>query len=159
MASGEAPLTTPLRLFVDSGVVIEGLFAPWSDSRALLILGRRTRVRLVLADVVRAEVESNLRRLLAGGRHGAGPALTMYARLLRRLNPERVAAPSLDEIAASRHLIRHAADVPVLVSAVRCAPHFLVTTNTRHFTPDTARRTGLRIISPRLLLDRISLAD
>jgi predicted nucleic acid-binding protein len=29
-----------LRVFVDSNVLIEGLFAPWSASRAILILAR-----------------------------------------------------------------------------------------------------------------------
>lgn len=37
------------RVFPDSNVLIEGLFAPWSVSRALLILARAQAFRLVLS--------------------------------------------------------------------------------------------------------------
>jgi hypothetical protein len=42
-------LTGPIRIFVDSNVLIEGLFAPWSAARAILILARVGVFRLVLS--------------------------------------------------------------------------------------------------------------
>jgi hypothetical protein len=48
----------------------------------------------------------------------------------------------------ARSLIRHAADVPVLVSAIQAAPDWLITNNTEHFTPEVAAKTSLRIATP-----------
>src|SRR2546429_22906 len=42
-------------------------------------------------------------------------------------------------------MIRHAADVPVLLSAIASRPDWLLTHNTKHFTQTVARRAGLRI--------------
>jgi hypothetical protein len=46
-------------------------------------------------------------------------------------------------------LIRHGADVPVLLSAIRSKPDWLLTHNTEHFTMAIAQNTGLRIGTPR----------
>ncbi len=61
-------------------------------------------------------------------------------------------------LAASRRLggwtkprfrfVRHAADVPVLLSAVNRRPDWLVTHNIKHFSPAVAQRTALRIATP-----------
>ena len=64
------------------------------------------------------------------------------------MKPVLVAYPGQEEVKAARHLIRHAADVPVLLSAIACRPDWLLTHNTKHFTPAVARRTGLRIATP-----------
>ena len=45
-------------------------------------------------------------------------------------------------------MIRHQADVPVLVSALRAVPDWFLTTNTRHFTKQVALRTQLKIVTP-----------
>jgi hypothetical protein len=48
----------------------------------------------------------------------------------------------------SRHLIRHAAAVPVLLSAITSKPDWLLTHNTKHFTPAVAKRAALGIATP-----------
>ncbi len=63
------------RLFLDSGVVIEGLLSPWSVSRSLLIVARCGACRVILAEDVRAEVEENLTDLLAEDPPTAGEAI------------------------------------------------------------------------------------
>jgi hypothetical protein len=62
--------------------------------------------------------------------------------------PEIVSYPALALVQSSRHLIRHAADVPVLLSAMASKPDWLLTHNTKHFTQTVANRTGLRIATP-----------
>lgn len=54
------------------------------------------------------------------------------------------------EVAVSRDLISHAADVPILVAAIKIKTGYLVTLNRRHFIEDSevARRSGLRIGTP-----------
>jgi hypothetical protein len=158
MESDEASGGAAVRIFADSGVLIEGLFAPWSESRAPLILTRGPKFRLLLAAVVRAEVERNLRQFLSASRHGASVASAAYAKLLRNLRPEVVPPPAIEDVAAHRHLIRHAADVPVLLSAMVSAPDFLVTMNTRHFTSEVAKRTGLRMVTPRQFLTHLRVS-
>lgn len=62
MASA-SPAVLP-RVFLDSGVLLEGLLAPWSASRAVLVLSRRRVFKIVLAKYVQDEVEENLLELL-----------------------------------------------------------------------------------------------
>jgi hypothetical protein len=145
------------RLFLDSGVVLEGLYAPWSVSRAILIHGRRGLVTIILAEYVRDEVENNLLALLATNPQVATDTIDAYDTLLRLLKPEIVPMPTPEEIDQARHLIRHQADVPVLVSALKASPDWLLTTNTRHFTPQVAARTGLKIAAPHVFLQSLTI--
>jgi len=54
-----------MRVFPDSNVLVEGLFAPWSNARAILILARARAFRLVLSPYVEVEVERALFKKLA----------------------------------------------------------------------------------------------
>jgi hypothetical protein len=99
--------------------------------------------------VVRDEVEENL--LLHAERLQALDAdelIEHYLRLLKLTDPDIVPYPEQTLVHSSRHLIRHAADVPVLLSAVSSKPDWLLTHNTKHFTQAVAHRTGLRIATP-----------
>jgi hypothetical protein len=122
-------------------VLLEGLLAPWSASRAVLVLSRRRVFKIILAEYVRGEVEDNLLELLASDPRLGSQIIDDYSLLLRLLNPELVTLPTKQEINRHRHLIRHQADVPVLVSALRTVPDWFLTTNTRHFTKQVALRT------------------
>ena len=105
--------------------------------------------KLVLAEVVRDEVEENL--LLHAERLPsleADELIEHDRRLVKLTDPEMVLYPSEELVRSSRHLIRHAADVPVLLSAMATKPDWLLTHNTKHFTPAVAKRTGLRITTP-----------
>jgi hypothetical protein len=105
--------------------------------------------KLVLAEVVRDEVEENL--LLHGERLPtleAEELIEHYRRLVKLANPEIVPYPARELVQSSRHLIRHAADVPVLLSAMASKPGWLLTHNTKHSTQAVAKRTGLRIATP-----------
>jgi hypothetical protein len=84
-------------------------------------------------------------------------AIDAYDKLVRLLRPERIPFPSPQDILFYRPVIRHGPDVAILASAVRAAPDWFVTTNTRHFTAEVGRRTGLRIVTPGQLIQRISI--
>lgn len=111
------------RVFLDSGVLLEGLLAPWSASRAVLILSRRKVFKIILAQYVQGEVEENLLDLLGPNPSFGSEIINAYGTLLRLLDPEPIALPTKQEIDRHRHLIRHQADVPVLVSALKAAPN------------------------------------
>jgi hypothetical protein len=142
MARGN-PSTIP-RVFLDSGVLLEGLLAPWSASRAVLILSRRNVFKIILAQYVQGEVEDNLLELLAPNPRLANDTINAYSTLLRLINPEFIPLPTKQDVDRHRHLIRHQTDVPVLVSALKSSPDWFLTTNTRHFTNQVALRTQLR---------------
>jgi len=153
MASGSAAALA--RVFLDSGVLLEGLLAPWSASRAVLVRSRRRVFKIILAEYVQGEVKDNLLQLLVSNPRRANDIINTYGTLLRLINPEFIALPSKQEVDRHRHLIRHQADVPVLVSALQAAPDWFLTTNTRHFTKQVALRTQLKILTPQEFITNI----
>lgn len=152
--SSQAPIP---RLFLDSGVFLEGLLAPWSASRGILILARRKVFTILLAEYVRGEVEDNLLELLAKDERLANETIDAYSKLLQLLKPDIIPLPTKEEVDQHRHLIRHQADVPVLVSAMKAGPDWFLTTNTRHFTRQVATRTNLKIVTPQSFLSDLSI--
>lgn len=125
------------------------MVSSWGLDRAVLSLCAARLCTLVLAEVVRNEVEENL--LLHVGRmppDAADKLIEQYRRLVVLARPEMGPRPPEALVLANRHLIRHASDVPVLLSAMASKPDWLLTHNTRHFTLPVAKRTGLRIATP-----------
>ena len=111
----------------------------------------------MLAEVVRDEVEENL------GLHAAqlssldaDQLIEGYRRLINLTSPELVPYPGKDLVHSSRHLIRHAADVPVLLSAMASKPDWLLTHNTKHFTKAIAQRISLRLATPGVFFRALS---
>jgi predicted nucleic acid-binding protein len=138
-----------VRVFLDSNVLTAGIVSTWGLDKAVLSLCAARICRLVLAEVVREEVEENLLIRLGGLKSGdIDRVLDSYVHLIDLMKPEIVPFPDKAEVRAGRHLIRHEADVPVLLSAIASRPDWLITHNTKHFTPTVARRTGLRIATP-----------
>ena len=138
-----------IRLFLDSNVLTGGLVSPWGLDKAVLSLCAAKVCRLVLAQVVRDEVEDNL--ILHAERLAsldADQLIEDYRHLIKLTHPELIPYPDKDLVRSSRHLVRHAADVPVLLSAMASKPDWLLTHNTRHFTKAVAQRSSLRIATP-----------
>ncbi|MGA7686710.1 MAG: PIN domain-containing protein [Terriglobales bacterium] len=138
-----------IRLFLDSNVLTGGIVSPWGLDKATLSLCAAKVCQLVLAEVVRDEVEENL--LLQAERLrslDAEQLIDDYRRLIKLTNPELIPYPEKALVLSSRHLIRHEADVPVLLSAIASKPDWLLTHNAKHFTKAVAQRTRLRIATP-----------
>ena len=137
------------RLFLDSNVLTGGLISRWGLDNAVLSLCAARICRLVLAEAVWDEVEENMLIHVADlDTSTANRILREYDQLIKLTRPELVPYPDEAIVASSRHLIRHEADVPVLLSAVASRPDWLLTHNTKHFTAAVARRTKLRIATP-----------
>lgn len=138
-----------IRLFPDSNVLTGGIVSPWGLDKATLSLCAAKVCRLVLAEVVRDEVEENL--LLHAERlptRDAEQLIEDYRRLIKLTHPELVPYPAKELVRSNRHLIRHESDVPVLLSAMASKPAWLLTHDTKHFTKAVARQTSLRIATP-----------
>lgn len=138
-----------LRLFLDSNVLLGGIIAQWGLDKAVLSLCAAKIARMVLAEAVRDEAEENLKlhtQVLPTA--VAHRVIEDYRRLIDLTKPELVPYPESNAVLTHRHLIRHEADVPVLLSAMRASPDWLLTHNTKHFNEGVALRTGLRIATP-----------
>jgi hypothetical protein len=126
-----------------------GILSKWGLDKAVLSLCAARICRMVLGEYVREEVEENLlSRAAELSPAVADQVIDDYSKLLKLARPEIIPLPLAREVARSRHLIRHAADVPVLLSAMQAQPDWLLTHNTQHFTVAVAKRTGLRIATP-----------
>ena len=139
------------RVYLDSGVFVQGIVAGWGAARAILVLGRHRVFDLETSEIVLREV------LVALAVKGiATDPGSDVGRLIDSLHLHVYAAPSAEEVAAAiprlLPLLRHRADVPVLLSATESRPDWLVSTNSAHFTAAVARETGLRIVTPALLM-------
>jgi len=132
-------------------VLLSGIVSPWGLDKAVLSLCAAKVCKLVLAEVVRDEVEENLlihaEQLSSTDAEGL---IEDYRRLIKLTDPELVPYPDEDLVRSNRHLIRHEAeaDLPVLLSATASNPDWLLTDNTKHFTKAVARRTSLQIAAP-----------
>jgi len=144
-------------LFLDSNVILGGIVAQWGLDKAVLSLCAARVARLVLAEVVRDEVEENL-SLHAPSLRIVKPdqLIDEFHRLIDLADPELILYPDIHLVRANRSLIRHEADVPVLVSAIVAKPDWLLSNNTKHFTAAVAKRTGLRIATPNLFFRTFS---
>ncbi len=145
-------------VFLDSGVFVEGLTAQWGAAKAFLILGTHKVLRVETSEVVLAEVAAALQRKRIPTDEDSS-----FARLLRELNIVVHPRPSDEEVRAGiarfLPLLRHRADVPILVTALRAKPDWLVSSNPKHFSADVARGSGLRIVTPPQLMRFLRLED
>ncbi len=147
----------PLRLFLDSNVLTAGIVASWGLDKAVLSLCAARICRMVLAEIVREEVEENLLLHAASlPPRESEQVLDDYTKLITLAHPIMVPLPDTDTVVRSRHLIRHEADVPVLLFAMQSQPDWLITHNTAHFTQTVGRRTGLRIATPQAFFQTLA---
>ena len=108
-----------IRLFLDTNVLTAGLVSPWGLDKAVLSICAARVCKLLLAEVVQCELEENI--LLHADRRSIAEAdklIETYRGFIRLAKPELVAHPADALVRSNRHLIRHEADVPVLLSAM-----------------------------------------
>lgn len=144
-------------VFPDSNVFIEGLVSGYSVSRAILILARLKLFRIQLSPYVESEVEGFLLRRYAHNEGEGSRLIEDYHLVLKLLDSERLPKITSEEIRAHQGMIRHDHDVPVLASAVKAAPDWLITSNVEHFNAEVALRTGLRIVTPHHFLRQFKM--
>ncbi|CUS03723.2 conserved protein of unknown function [Candidatus Promineifilum breve] len=138
---------TTSRLFFDANVIIAGSMSRGGASRALMMLAEAGMFRMVVSRQVLDEVERNLRNKLP-------QALPLMTELLGHIAPEIVDDPA--EEAFERWLAHiEAKDAPILEAAIRAGVNYLVTLNSRDFTPQVASLSSLSIVSPSEMIERL----
>lgn len=135
------------RIFFDANVIIAGSMSRKGASRALMMLAEMGMFRMVVSRQVMDEVERNLRNKLPQG-------LPVMVEMLGYIAPEIVEDPPAEALARWQGHIE-AKDMPVLEAAVTADVDFLVTLNSRDFTLKIASLSGVPVVSPGELIERI----
>ena len=155
---------SPLRAFLDSGVIIEGCYGSWGASKGVLILAaQRCRdIQIVLAEAAEREVRRDLALTLAKlASNQAAVIANGFDGWLSRIQVERRPLPTEDEILAHYMQImpalRHENDIPVVITAMLARPDWVLSPNTKHWNAELAARTGLRIATPQQFLMQLPL--
>ena len=136
------------KIFFDSSALFAGVASSIGAARALLVLAEAGQITLIISKQVIVETERALARK-------APSALPDFREALRNASPRIMQNPDLGEITVHQDIISHAADVPIVVSAMKAKVDYLVTFNRRHFIDDltVAANSGLRIGTPGDALD------
>jgi predicted nucleic acid-binding protein len=135
------------RVFFDANVIIAGTASRAGASRALLTLAEVGLFDAVVSRQVLDEVERNLRLKLPR-------TLPVLAEILSRARLEIINDPSPESFARWLDYIE-AKDAPILEAAIMAQVDYLITLNSRDFTPEVATRSGLTILTPGQFVERI----
>lgn len=132
-----------INIFLDSSALFAGIVSASGAARALLLLSETGHIQIIISEQVLTETERAIARKFP-------QALPDVRRVILASKAQIVRDPSPAEVRANLHLISHAADVPIVLAAMKGKVDYLVTLNRIHFIDDAgvARKSGLRIGTP-----------
>ena len=137
------------KLLLDSNVLTDGLLSRFGLSKAVLALCAAQTCRLILSEWVKLEVERNILKKVGVIEEAEVEQLIEdYQGFLKLARPIKVLLAEESRVIANRSLIRHFADVPVVLAAMDAQADWLITRNRQHFTDEVARKIGIKIASP-----------
>lgn len=137
------------KLLLDSNILTDGLFSRFGLSKAVLALCAAKTCKFVLAEWVKIEVERNiLKKADALSDEDLDTLIDDYRGFLKLARPLTVPLADETRVIENRSLIRHFADVPVVLAAIDSRADWIITKNRDHFTDQVAVKIGIRIASP-----------
>lgn len=137
------------KLLLDSNVITDGLFSRFGLSKSILALCAAKTCKMVLSEWVKIEVERNiLKKIGVLPETEVEQLIDDYVGFLKLARHEIVPLAEESRVIANRSLIRHFADVPVVLAATDSRPDWIITKNREHFTDEVAGKIGIRIASP-----------
>lgn len=137
------------KLLLDSNIITDGLFSRFGLSKSVLALCAAKTCKMVLSEWVRIEVERNILKKIGGiSEEDVEQIIEDYQGFLKLARPLVIPVAEESRVIKSRSLIRHFADVPVVLAAMDAGVDWLITRNRDHFTDEVARCIGIRIASP-----------
>ncbi len=143
--------SAPVRVFLDSNVILSGLISDLGAPRIILDI-----LSLHLPNIVGLTGRYNVIEIERNIRKKAPTVLSVYHEYFPKLLLQIVALPSAAELSKYRGLIEDK-DVPVLVSALKGRADFLVTGDKKHFDrPKAMKSLPCRIVSPSEFLDELA---
>jgi predicted nucleic acid-binding protein len=138
------------KLLLDSNILTDGLFSRFGLSKAVLALCASRTCQLVLSEYVRIEVERNiLKKVRILTEDECEQLIDDYQGFLKLAKPIKIALAEESRVIQNRALIRHFADVPVVLAAIDSQCDWIITNNRGHFTNQVAKKINLKIGSPK----------
>lgn len=135
------PLKSRLRVFLDSNVIVSGLFNSAGAPGIILSKASSGEFQTVISQQILDEVVKTIRRK-------SPVIIPALSRLLVNISPEIIKKPTREELAQWAPVI-NIQDAGILAAAFAVQVDFLVTGDKHFFeSPDIERKTGLRIITP-----------
>lgn len=140
----------PLRLFLDTGVILAGLYSSWGASKAVLIHATyRELYTVVFAEAVARELYRNI----------SGTAAIDLNQWIRRVRLERWPMPMLEEVRGYEPtllpVLCHTNDLPAVVTVMQAQPDWVISANSAHWSEALAAHIGLRILTPHDFVSRL----
>lgn len=135
------------KVFVDANVLVAGSASRTGASRAVLALGEIGLIQLYATRQVIDETERNIRQKVP-------QALPIYTELLIHLQLQVLDDPALASFKRWISIIEEK-DAPILEAAVQLPADYLLSLNTKDFTPKVAGATGLNIQTPAIFIQNI----
>ena len=134
-------------VFIDANILIAGSASRTGASRVVLAQAEYGMIQLVVTRQVLDETERNIRLKLP-------EVLPVLFEHLSYLNIQILDDPELEQYERWLPIIEEK-DASILEAAVQYAPDYLLTLNSKDFTPAVAEATGLVILSPGEFVQRI----
>jgi len=128
------------RIFIDSNVLISGIYSPTGTPARILYLHATGQVRIVVSQLILTETVLTLKKK----KPDALPALNA---LLTSSPPEIVKNPSMDKVIKWTEYL-HFEDAAIFAAAISAEPDYFVT-GEKHFLDNAnLKKTGLNILTP-----------
>jgi predicted nucleic acid-binding protein len=134
-------------VFADASVIIAGAGSRTGASRAVLYLAEMRMIQLIVSRQVLDEVERNVRGKLPVGL----PVLTEW---LIYIDIQVVDDPEPHEFEHWLAIIERK-DAPILEAAVQRKVNYFLTLNTKDFTPQVAKASGLNILTSGIFIQQV----
>jgi predicted nucleic acid-binding protein len=127
-------------IFADSSILIAGAASKTGASRAVLTMAEIGLFKLLISEQVLEECQRNLHKKIP-------LALPIFNQLISQINPEILPNPSREQFLQYCKIIE-AEDAPILASALLAKADRLLSLNTKDFTPEVGKQTGIMIQTP-----------
>jgi predicted nucleic acid-binding protein len=133
------------RIFVDSNVLISGIYCPKGAPAKILYLHACRRATIVISQLILTETVLTLREK----KPDAVPVLNAF---LTNCPPEIVINPSIEQVKKWITCL-HFEDAVIFAAAVSAEPEYFVSGDKHfHSTPSLMEKSGLRIVTPAQLI-------
>jgi predicted nucleic acid-binding protein len=133
------------RIFVDSNVLISGIYSPKGAPAKILYLHASGRVTIVISQLILTETVFTLREKKPAAVSALNVFLTNYP-------PEIVTNPSIDQVKKWTEYL-HFEDAAIFAAAISAEPEYFVTGD-KHFHSNLLlpEKSGFRILTPAQLI-------
>lgn len=117
--------------------------------KAVLALCAARTCRLVLCKSIKTKVERNiLKKVGIIEEAEVEQIIENYQGFLKLARPIKIPLAEESRVIANRSLIRHFADVSVVLAAMDATADLIITRNREHFTDEVSRKIDIKIASP-----------